>query len=75
MDQDQLNPYVAYEGYVVRVPHNQPKCVKGCSSPKFLGTLPSDYLSVTPSESEGNIELVNEWPEYFLSHAGSLPIN
>ena len=22
MDQDQLNPYVAYEGYVVRVPHN-----------------------------------------------------
>ena len=59
----------------VRVPHNQPKCVKGCSSPKFLGTLPSDYLSVTPSESEGNIELVNEWPEYFLSHAGSLPIN
>jgi hypothetical protein len=23
VDQDQLNPYVAYEGYVVRVPHNQ----------------------------------------------------
>jgi hypothetical protein len=22
VDQDQLNPYVAYEGYVVRVPHN-----------------------------------------------------
>ena len=22
MDQDQLNPYVAYEGYVVRVLHN-----------------------------------------------------
>ena len=22
MDQDQLNLYVAYEGYVVRVPHN-----------------------------------------------------
>ena len=22
MDQDQLNPYVANEGYVVRVPHN-----------------------------------------------------
>ena len=22
MDQDQLNPYVAYEGCVVRVPHN-----------------------------------------------------
>ena len=25
MDQDQLNPYVAYEGYVVRVPHNPPQ--------------------------------------------------
>jgi hypothetical protein len=22
MDQDQFNPYEAYEGYVVRVPHN-----------------------------------------------------
>ena len=22
VDQDQLNPYVAYEGYVVRIPHN-----------------------------------------------------
>jgi hypothetical protein len=22
VDQDQLNPYVAYEGYVARVPHN-----------------------------------------------------
>jgi len=22
VDQDQLNPYVAYEGYVVRVPHH-----------------------------------------------------
>jgi hypothetical protein len=22
VDQDQLNPYMAYEGYVVRVPHN-----------------------------------------------------
>jgi hypothetical protein len=22
VDQDQLNPYEAYEGYVVRVPHN-----------------------------------------------------
>jgi len=22
VDQDPLNPYVAYEGYVVRVPHN-----------------------------------------------------
>jgi len=22
VDQDQFNPYVAYEGYVVRVPHN-----------------------------------------------------
>lgn len=27
MDQDQLNPYVAYEGYVVRVPHNPLKSV------------------------------------------------
>ena len=25
VDQDQLNPYVANEGYVVRVPHNPPK--------------------------------------------------
>ena len=28
MDQDQLNPYVAYEGYVVRVPHNPLKVLR-----------------------------------------------
>jgi len=29
VDQDQLNPYVAYEGYVVRVPHNLQLAVIG----------------------------------------------
>jgi hypothetical protein len=29
VDQDQLNPYVAKEGYVVRVPHNPQLAVIG----------------------------------------------
>ena len=29
MDQDQLNPYVANEGYVVRVPHHPHMCLVG----------------------------------------------
>jgi hypothetical protein len=36
MDQDQLNPYVAYEGYVVRVPH-KPQLAVTCE--KFSGNM------------------------------------
>jgi hypothetical protein len=37
VDQDQLNPYVAYEGYVVRVPHNP--LVNQIYGDKFLNPL------------------------------------
>ena len=44
VDQDQLNPYVAYEGYVVRVPHNplmklRPKSLAQSSNRKFQNIL------------------------------------
>ena len=32
MDQDQLNPYVAYEGYVVRVPHHSLRVMRDSHS-------------------------------------------
>ena len=43
MDQDQLNPYVANEGYVVRVPHNPLIGVELFELNRLLGVLPGDW--------------------------------
>jgi hypothetical protein len=42
VDQDQLNPYVAYEGYVVRVPHNplvKPQVISGIAQTALTYSL------------------------------------
>jgi len=46
VDQDQLNPYLAYEGYVARVPHNPLTCVSGTEYLLQKGLRPGEYESV-----------------------------
>ncbi len=46
VDQDQLNPYVAYEGYVVRVPHNPQlavTCEKFSESRRYIHLIEKGY--------------------------------
>ena len=48
MDQDQLNPYVAHEGYVVRVPHNPQLAVIGgvfSESRRYIHLIEKGYTA------------------------------
>ena len=47
MDQDQLNPYVANEGYVVRVPHNPLLGLKAFELNQLINLSLGDNQSVT----------------------------
>ncbi|MEI6116026.1 MAG: hypothetical protein WCP99_15840, partial [Burkholderiales bacterium] len=62
VDQDQLNPYVAIEGYVVRVPHNplllvNPKCdlyFAGFANGVAMRSTPRFQINFLPTFTQVN---------------------